>query len=180
MTWTPPPDGTAPEPQWYTSYGPLCASKCPWYSSECEHPHKPDEDEDVCIPVVIQMRRELDCARARAEAWHKAAKRQRATCKGIARMLKIVTLADERDLDCARRRAEAWHHAARKWRRLEQYAFDILSRIEPASERQAQAAIATAAREFVRLYGDGGVSKGETREMLAALDRLREVVGGER
>jgi hypothetical protein len=83
-------------------------------------------------------------------------------------------------LACARARAEAWHHAARKWRRLERYAFDILRRIEPASERQAQAAIATAAREFVRLYGDGGVSKGETREMLAALDRLREVVGGER
>jgi hypothetical protein len=46
-------------------------------------------------------------------------------------------------------------------------------RIRPCS------AITTAAREFVRLYGDGGVSQGETREMLAALDRLREVVRGE-
>jgi hypothetical protein len=102
------------------------------------------------------MRTQLACARARAEAWHKVAKQWKAQCGGVARMLKIVTLADERELDCARRRAEAWHQAAKR-------------------ERE----IVAAAREFVRLYGDGGVSSESSTAMFWALDRLREVVGGE-
>jgi hypothetical protein len=145
MTWTPPPEGTPPRPVWYRDYGPLCAASCPWYSSECEHEYRPDDVEDVCIPITIEIRTQLACAR---------------------------------------RRAEAWHHAARKWRRFHRLAMQVSNELAPLhAERERRIAeleaIATAAREFVRLYGDGSYTPESVQPMFAALDRLRDAVRGE-
>jgi hypothetical protein len=141
MTWTPPPDGTKPEPDWPADNLPYCSNWCLWRHQGkrgwCMHPNCEGRVYPWCTPAITEMRRmaressadlamvkqdrdswasEAKCARARAEAWHKVAKQWKAQCGGVARMLKIVTLADERELDCARRRAEAWHKAAKRWK----------------------------------------------------------------
>jgi hypothetical protein len=172
------------------------------------YPMRRDPPYDVCYPAFGSMRTQLACARARAEAWHHSARKHRdlylyavgilarvepasvreAKDKRIAELEAALSAGNDNALlrvytqrinEHADRIRELESTCARLKAKRDLYVAHLEAALRDRDESDDNA-ITTAAREFVRLYGDGSYTPDSVLPMFAALDRLRDAVREEK